>query len=66
MGHGVVVVALGTVCWVWQRSDKRGAGPKPLDVTGVLVAWYPLQVKLTKDLDGITVFIPDGPPADCP
>ncbi len=24
------------------------------------------QVKLTKNLDGIQVFIPDGPPADCP
>lgn len=25
-----------------------------------------LQVKLTKELDGINVYIPDGPPADCP
>jgi len=24
------------------------------------------QVMLTKNLDGIQVFIPDGPPADCP
>jgi len=24
------------------------------------------QVTLTKSLDGIQVFIPDGPPADCP
>ena len=24
------------------------------------------QVTLTKNLDGIQVFIPDGPPADCP